>query len=190
MKGKSPFYLYSLAFLVICIPQLSAENLDYYISRRIREDLSSPCMDKVMNGFTGLGSGEVSLGILVGCYTFGDERLQESVKLSTFSVAGATATCAIIKYIVNRERPTGTTTRFNSSFPSGHATGAFAFSYVMSTRYPKTSIPLYLTSSAIAFSRVYLGRHYVGDVIAGTILGIAAGWLVMRHEDSLLKVRF
>jgi undecaprenyl-diphosphatase len=60
----------------------------------------------------------------------------------------------------------------------------------MSKRHPKAAIPLYLTASTIAFSRVYLGRHYVSDVIAGSILGIAAGWLVMKNENSLLKVRF
>lgn len=190
MKKKLPVCWCSAIFLVVLGFPLSAENLDHYISRRIHEDLSSPCMDRVMTGFTELGSGEVSLGIFVGLYTFGDERLQESTKLSTFSVAGATITCALLKYIVNRERPTGTTDRYNSSFPSGHATGAFAFSYVMSKRHPRATIPLYLTASTIAFSRVYLERHYISDVIAGSILGIAAGWIVMKNEDSLLKVRF
>lgn len=178
----------AILFVVLHIP-LFAENLDHYISRRVREDLSSPCMDKVMTGFTGLGSKEVSLTLFVGLYTLGNDRLQESTKLSTFSVAGATLTCAILKYFVNRERPTGTTNRYNSSFPSGHATGAFAFSYVMSKRHPKASIPLYLTASTVAFSRVYLGRHYVSDVIAGSLLGIAAGWIVMKNEDTLLKAR-
>jgi undecaprenyl-diphosphatase len=190
MREKSPFRLYSLAFLVILAPQLQAENIDHYVSRRIREDLSSPCMDKVMTGFSSIGSNRVALGVVAGLYTLGDERLQESTKLATFSVGGAAVTCVVLKYIVNRERPTGTTNRYNTSFPSSHAAGAFAFSYVMGSRYPRTAIPLYLTASTICFSRVYLGRHYVSDVVAGSILGIIAGWIVMKNEDSLLKVHF
>lgn len=190
MRIKAAWSLYFPVFLALLTSQLPAENLDHYLSRRIREDLSSPCMDKVMNGFSDIGSNQVAFGIVAGLYTLGDERLQESTKLATFSVAGATATCLVLKYIVNRERPTGTTDRYNTSFPSSHATGAFAFSYVMSRRHPRTTIPLYLTATTIAFSRVYLGRHYVSDVVAGSILGIVAGWIVMKNEDSLLKVRF
>ncbi len=189
MRRRTALSLYLLALLILLTPHLKAENIDHYISRRIREDFSSPNMDKVMNGFSDIGSNRVSLGVLVGLYTLGDERLQESTKLSTFSVAGATVACMVLKYMVNRERPTGTTNRYNTSFPSSHATGAFAFSYVMSKRHPKVAIPLYLTASTICFSRVYLGRHYVSDVIAGSILGIAAGWIVMKHEETLLKVR-
>lgn len=188
MKGKMALFLHSFALILLLTTHLDAENIDHYISRRIREDLSSPCMDKVMTTFSNIGSNRGSLGILVSLYALGDERLQESTKLSTFSIAGGTATCVILKYIINRERPTGTTSRYNSSFPSGHATGAFAFSYVMGKRHPQAAIPLYLTASTIAISRVYLGRHYVSDVIAGSILGIAVGWIVIKNEETLLKV--
>jgi len=179
-----------LIILPICLSNLSSENLDEYISRRIREDLTSPTMDKTMDGFTKLGSSEVTPIILVGLYTLGDDKLQQTTKLSTYSIASGMLTCALIKLAVNRERPCGNTSRINSSFPSGHVTGAFAFTYVMVKKYPKTAIPLYLTASTIAFSRVYLGKHYLTDTIAGSILGIASGWLMMKNEKSLLKITF
>ncbi len=185
---KETWFWFALALFLASTP-LSCENLDSYISRRIREDLSSPCMDKVMTGFTDIGSRNVSLPILVGLYTLGNEKVQQSTKLSAFSVGGAAATCVLIKLIVNRKRPCEDSRRINSSFPSSHAAGAFAFTYVMSKRHPQTTIPLYLTASTISFSRIYLGRHYVSDVIIGTVLGITAGWLVMMNKETLLKVQ-
>ncbi|TES93151.1 MAG: phosphatase PAP2 family protein [Candidatus Cloacimonadota bacterium] len=179
-----------LIISLFCYANLSPENIDEYVSRRIREDLYSPCMDKTMQSITEIGSYKVSSLILLSMYTLGNENLKESTKLSTFSIVGATLTCALIKFSVNRKRPCGSSPRINSSFPAGHATGAFAFSYVIGKRHPKTSIPLYLTATTVAFSRVYLGRHYLSDVIAGSILGITAGWLVMKNEQTILKIKF
>jgi hypothetical protein len=187
---KKPVLLILSLSLIISYSYLCGENYDEYISRKIREDLSSPSMDNVMEGFNRLGSREVAAGILVSLYTLGNENVRESTKLSTFSIAGATATCVLLKLIVNRDRPNGDNNRINSSFPSGHATGAFAFTYVMSKRHPKTTIPLYLAASTIAFSRVYLGRHYLSDAVAGSIIGITAGWIVIKNEETLLKVGF
>ena len=31
-----------------------------------------------------------------------------------------------------------------------------------------------------AFTRIYLGVHYPGDIIAGTFIGVLVGWLVYR----------
>lgn len=187
MRRKVPIFMFLVIFLSIFT--LQAENYDEYISRRIREDLSSPFMDKVMNGFTEIGSNEAASIILLSMYTLGNENMRESAKLSTFSVAGATLTCALIKFTVNRERPCGSTNRLNSSFPSGHATGAFAFSYAVGKRYPKTAIPLYIISSTVAISRVYNEKHYLSDVLAGTILGIFSGWVVMKNEQNILNIK-
>lgn len=187
---KKLTYIAAITILFISFSNLTSENFDEYISRRIREDLYSPCMDKTMTGFTEIGSGEISMAILLSLYTFGNENVKESTKLATISIAGASIACALIKFTVNRERPYGDCDRINSSFPSGHATGAFAFTYVMSKRHPKTTIPLYFTASTIAFSRVYLGKHYLSDVITGSILGIATGWLIMKNEQTILNIKF
>ncbi len=167
-----------------------AENIDEKLSRQISENLSSPFMDRTMDGFTTLGSSEVTPIILVGLYTLGDTKLQETTKLSTYSIAAGMLTCALIKLSVNRERPCETTSRINSSFPSGHSTGAFAFAYVFGKKYPNASIPLYLTAASIALSRVYLEKHYITDVIAGAILGTTAGYFVIRNEQTILSIEF
>ena len=66
------------------------------------------------------------------------------------------------------------------SFPSGHAATSFAGAVVLSAFFRRLA-PLFLAlAAAIAFSRVYVGVHYPGDVLAGSALGAAwAGGAVL-----------
>lgn len=70
------------------------------------------------------------------------------------------------------------------SFPSGHASGAFAFACFLCARVPlRTSQRLSLLALAlgISLSRIYLGAHFPSDVLAGSLLGGAMGWLTGRY---------
>ena len=58
------------------------------------------------------------------------------------------------------------------SFPSDHATGAFALAFGI-WLYDRTIGTVLLVGGAVlAFSRVYVGTHYPGDVVAGAVIGI------------------
>ena len=62
-----------------------------------------------------------------------------------------------------------------TSFPSGHAASAFAFTAGVGTELPALALPVGLTAGAVAYSRVYTGVHYPSDVTAGAMLGLAVG---------------
>jgi undecaprenyl-diphosphatase len=64
------------------------------------------------------------------------------------------------------------------SFPSGHATTAFALAAVIGFVSPRWFRPMLAFASAIAVSRVALGVHYTSDVVAGAILGLLGAYLV------------
>jgi membrane-associated phospholipid phosphatase len=63
----------------------------------------------------------------------------------------------------------------SASFPSGHAATAFAAAVAIALVYPRLGRPLLLFAAVVAVSRVYLGMHYVLDVAAGALLGVAVG---------------
>lgn len=86
----------------------------------------------------------------------------------------------VIKRSVMRERPDVRTTRValiavpdQFSFPSGHATAAMSVAFVYSMAYPTFAIPLLALSMVVGLSRVFLGVHYPGDVVAGQAIAIA-----------------
>ena len=59
----------------------------------------------------------------------------------------------------------------SSSFPSGHAASAFAFSYAIGRHMPELAVPVRLLAGAVAYSRVHVGVHYPGDVTVGAMMG-------------------
>jgi undecaprenyl-diphosphatase len=63
----------------------------------------------------------------------------------------------------------------SASFPSGHAATAFAAATALALLVPRLRVPALAVAALVAFSRVYLGVHYVLDVVAGATLGIAVG---------------
>lgn len=64
-----------------------------------------------------------------------------------------------------------------ASFPSGHASSSFAAATGLTAAGPKAAIPAYIVAIIISFSRLYLQVHFLGDVLAGAVLGILCGML-------------
>ncbi|MBN2507525.1 MAG: phosphatase PAP2 family protein [Verrucomicrobia bacterium] len=101
--------------------------------------------------------------------------------------------CNAIRDAVRRPRPamvlTDTrallrTTR-RGSLPSAHAANWFAAAAVVGIYYRRRWLPVAAVAAfagVVAFSRVYNGVHYPGDVLAGAVLGAGTGlvtvWLV------------
>jgi len=75
-------------------------------------------------------------------------------------------------------------------FVSSHAANFFAIitfvCLVLRKAYPKLIYPLFFIGLVIAYSRIYLGVHYLSDVFVGALVGSSIAYLVHR----LLYLRF
>ena len=79
-----------------------------------------------------------------------------------------------------------------SSFPSGHATGSFAFAATItveaSRRWPERKVLIGGLAYGGAFldgvSRVYRDTHWPSDVAVGALIGTVSGILVTRHQHA------
>ena len=67
-------------------------------------------------------------------------------------------------------------------FFSGHASNTMCVAMFLSWlfRYRKLSILLFVWSSFASYTRIYLGVHYVGDILVGTAAGLLVGYLFYR----------
>lgn len=63
----------------------------------------------------------------------------------------------------------------DASFPSGHSMQSFAAATAIFLNNRKWGTAALILAAGIAVSRLYNGMHYPTDVIAGVLLGIAAG---------------
>lgn len=70
------------------------------------------------------------------------------------------------------------------SFPSGHATEAFAVASVFAARSKGWVVPVvaYTLASGVAFARMNDRAHFASDVVAGAVIGTAIGHTIVRRH--------
>jgi undecaprenyl-diphosphatase len=124
-------------------------------------------------------------------------RWQDFAALATALLLATILADHVLKPIVHRTRPFKTTPAVkviggrphDPSFPSGHAANAFAGATVLSSTAPAGRLLWWIVAAAIAYSRVYLGVHYPADVVAGAIVGVACGAVVVVVRRRLTPAR-
>jgi len=127
-----------------------------------------------------------------------NERLLRATSLSAEALLDEGLYIEALKGISARTRPSGGGTgqffqyqppsgQSNSSFPSGHALGAFTVATVFAHVYSDHKwVPWVAYGSAVMVgaSRVALGRHFPSDVVVGSVLGNSFGRMVVARDGG------
>jgi undecaprenyl-diphosphatase len=91
-----------------------------------------------------------------------------------------------VKFTIRRRRPEGEWGGFYRStdphsFPSGHAARAFMIAVLAIGLGPAwLAIVLCIWAPLVALARVAMGVHYVSDIAAGMVIGVAAGVVALQ----------
>ncbi len=122
--------------------------------------------------------------ILAILYLSFREKSQQAAFLAGISALLALGIGQVIGMAVHRPRPYAYAVHVliarttDTSFPSDHATLAFAIAMLIWFYHRKLSIGLFVLGIFIGFARVYVGAHFPTDVLGGAILGSIVGFVV------------
>ena len=131
----------------------------------------------------------------IGLFTRNDKiRITGRLLIEAMCIAGVTTTA--VKMISGRDRPfyrndqnwfkLFQTKNEHLSFPSGHATVAFAVSSVLAEYFDNNylRVGLYGFAALTAYARVRNNQHWFSDVITGGLIGFASGYFVVHREKD------
>lgn len=157
------------------------------------QQIRSTFLDTVMELVTQLGDQLAFIGIVLVIYWFFNKRI--AFKLVFVFISSAVVN-ELLKGVFLRPRPyvedisvgVGELTH-GYAFPSGHAQNTGVISTVLYKNYGKSNKWLKWVLLAaliiVPFSRMYLGQHYLTDVLAGVIIGILLVISVAKVVDMM-----
>lgn len=113
----------------------------------------------------------------------------ERVAVATVTYLSVAAFSQSVKYAVREPRPFSGR---RNSFPSGHTTTAFAGAELVRSEYGwGAGLAAYAMATAVGVMRMYNGRHWLNDVIAGAGFGILSariGYWMLPLSRHIFKI--
>jgi undecaprenyl-diphosphatase len=179
------------------------QGVDEALFRQIHLVWRHPALDPVFRGLTDPGRLFVPvILVLLGFFWMQRRRglLALLVLAATIAVSDQTS-AKVLKPIFKRPRPSVVVAdsqpffgvRGSYSFPSVHATNAFAAAMVLDAVFPGARPALFGLAALVGYSRVYVGDHWPSDVLAGMLWGSLIGWggraLFVRLSARWFSVR-
>ncbi|HMP92783.1 MAG TPA: phosphatase PAP2 family protein [Phnomibacter sp.] len=190
VAGLRPFWVGLLIFWLICllaIASVSKATSFFWLNQWHNRPL-----DVLFTGVTYLGDGLLVI-LLVAVLLVLKKYYPAFAILAGYLVSGLGA--QIFKALIKMPRPynyfqakgidihniEGITLQHSiNSFPSGHTATAFALVLSLLMVFPdlrRLQIVLFLAAIAIGYSRIFVGNHFLPDVLVGSMLGIAGSLL-------------
>jgi len=193
-----------IALLLAAIGQSLPTALDLYLYHFL-QSLRTPWADRLMVSFTELGDAPVKLALALAVFAWLLWQRARSAALHWLAALGfGLGITTLLKWLFQVPRPVAGFYNGIASyaFPSNHAaltTILFGFLAVLIARElpPARRWLPYLGATLlvvlIAFSRLYLGAHWLTDTLGGISLGVAwvalLGLAYSRHRSAPLSYR-
>ena len=162
----------------------------YAVDQDIRqwvEDNGTSSSEDFSDVVTHFGDGGVLAGLIAVMYTTGElsksNGLRKTALKSLESWLTTGVVVSVMKFTIGRARPYTdesshsfhpfSTGSRNYSFPSGHASAAFAVATAIAEQSRKAYVDIaaYTLASLVALSRVHEDKHWASDVFIGACLG-------------------
>ena len=164
--------------------------LDHATLSFIHKYLSNPILDRFMPFITNEDNWIIPiLFLIIFLCTGAQKKGRITLLLLILSLSLTDIICAqYIKPFIERVRPSHLSLEGINllvkkggkwSMPSNHSANMFAFSVILSYFYNRYRHLLFSLAYVIAFSRVYVGVHFPGDVIIGGVIGYMISWFVL-----------
>lgn len=162
-------------------------------------------LDIFLNYYTDAGDGFFTIMLALFFYFIKKEHKLGLLIIMAYAFTGIVV--QVIKHLVDSPRPLayfspkwlpffidGVIHIGRNSFPSGHSTTAFAVACILAMHYHQKKWVqwlLLLMAVLAAYSRVYLSQHFMADIMAGSVIGIAgallcAYWCRNMNEEKLV----
>lgn len=184
-----PLYFIT-AFILLIVMLIASFCFHKQDSFQFLNHFHNPRLDAFFIAFTWFGDGVGSIAAVIILASL-NQRKQAVTVLIAYITSGLVS--QIIKHLLNHPRPklffeeSGIHFHFiqsitiykEGSFPSGHSASAFALATVIALFYSDKRIGMaaLLLAALEAYSRIYLGQHFLEDVAAGSFTGILFGML-------------
>lgn len=183
-------------------------NINVELFNFFNHAFQNPILDSIMPIFTHFGGFKFLLLILIAILLYAKISRRETLKKVTIIALAALlfsdAIAIVLKHVVHEPRPFMTLDNVHlliteddlNSFPSGHTTSTIAVvtAFVLNMKelakkhYLIIDIALIIFAILIPFSRMYVGVHYPGDILAGAILGLFGALIINHFKDTISAI--
>ncbi|MBU3941400.1 MAG: phosphatase PAP2 family protein, partial [Nanoarchaeota archaeon] len=155
--------------------------------------IKNPVLNYLSNLFTNLIPVLIITMVSISLFLLNKKKREWILPLG-LSIVFSYLITYILKFITARPRPLGIikimplTNFVDYSFPSSHAAVAFAALPILNKTYPKLKLLWILSACFVAFSRIYIGVHYLSDVVAGSLIGYLTSLFIIKLKERKWKL--
>lgn len=175
-------------------------STDLNILLLIQQYIRTPWLTPVVVFLTSLGNAGM-IWILISALLLIPKKTRKAGFISFLALtASLFINNLLLKNLIRRVRPYDVCSTLlplvakplDFSFPSGHTGSSFASACVLYRYLPKKAgIAALLLALLIGLSRLYVGVHYPGDVLAGVVTGILSGcladWVYQKYFAGMKR---